>query len=305
MKFAARYHEKPGTGPLFAYQLKESLRSGLVHVEYRHMLEGTRFHTQPGVEIHLTMEGRALFHVAGRNHFQTARHGMVFRGRLPHQIVADRAYPFQRTNIVFRPEDFVARVRGAAGFLLDWLPAGAAFPFVLGERDFARADELARWLRTEVNLRLQGWEDAVPGILLGLLTLARRNGAGRGGVAPGAESGAEPEGGRAARRGLVGEACAHVGNNLDGSLGLGEVAARFRVTPEHLTRSFRRQLGVSFHRYVLAERIARAKEQLRNRPEASVTDVAFECGFVCPDHFGKVFRRHTLMTPSEFRKLQG
>ncbi|RRJ98855.1 AraC family transcriptional regulator [Opitutaceae bacterium TAV3] len=103
---------------------------------------------------------------------------------------------------------------------------------------------------------------------------------------------------------LVNQGCSHVRNNLAERLALGDVASHFKITPEHLTRSFQRQLGVSFHRYVLAERIAQAKERLRNQPGATVTDIAFECGFVSSDHFGKVFKRHTLMTPSEFRETQ-
>ena len=297
MKFAARYQEKPGQGTPVFYGLTESLRSALVHVEYRHVLEGTRFHTQPGVEFHLTMEGRAQFHVAGRDHLLGAGQGIVLRGHVPHQIVADRSHPFQRITIVFKPEDFAVKVRERPGLALDWLPESDAFPFALGERDFARADELARWLRTEVNLQLQGWEDVALANLLSLLTLVKRNGTG-GGMSVGGAT-------RTRKSGLVGEVCAHVRNNLAEPLSLGEVGALFQVTPEHLTRSFRRQLGVSFHRYVLAARVAWAKEQLRNRPEASVTDIAFECGFVSSAHFGKVFKQHTLMTPSRFRETRG
>ncbi|WP_157837045.1 helix-turn-helix transcriptional regulator [Geminisphaera colitermitum] len=299
MKPAANYPEEPGRGHPLAYTLEASLRSGLVHVEHRNVLEGTRFHTQPGIEIHLTLEGRALFHVAGRNYLQTTRQGLIFWGRHPHQIVADRTYPFQRINIGFVPEDFAVRIRGGAAFLLDWVPKSEAFPFALSEGDFARFDELSRRLRSEVNLRLQGWQDAVLGCVLGLLTLVRRNGTGGG---PGGGGGDVRRGGR--RGELVNQACSHVRNNLAERLALGDVASRFRITPEHLTRSFQRQLGVSFHRYVLAERIAQAKERLRNQPGATVTDIAFECGFVSSDHFGKVFKRHTLMTPSEFRETQ-
>jgi len=276
--------------------LVESIRSSLVHVEYRDRRSGTRHHVQPGVEIHLTMEGRGVFHVAGRNHPQGPREGIVLRGENPHQLAAVGGLPFQRTVICFAPGDFTATVRGERLVALDWLPEAGAFPFALNEGDFARFDELARRLRYESQLRPQGWREAVFGLLLGLLSLVRRNGMT---ALPGAA-----ETVRSRRGGLVHQACAHVRNHLADPLPLARVAKWFGVTPEHLTRSFRRHLGMSFHRYVLAERVAAARERLRNQPEASITDIAFAVGFESSGHFSKVFKRFTRLTPGGFRATE-
>lgn len=284
---------KPDGGNSF---LIESIRSSLVHVEHRDRRSGTRYHVQPGVEIHLTMEGRGIFQVAGRNHPQGPREGLVFRGGNPHQLTAVGGLSFQRTVICFRPEDFGASIKGAALPLLDWLPDEQAFPFALNEGDFVRFDELARRLRYESQLRPQGWREAVFGLLLGLLSLVRRNGMT---ALPGASDAV-----RSRRGDLVQQACAHVRQHLADPLPLGQVAAWFGVTPEHLTRSFRRHLGLSFHRYVLAERVAKARELLRNQPGTTITDIAFAVGFESAGHFGKVFKRHTRLTPGEFRATE-
>lgn len=276
--------------------LAASLRSSLVHVESRDTRSGTRYHVQPGVEIHLTMEGRGLFHVAGRNHPLGPRQGLVLHGRNPHQLAAAREFPFQRTVICFDPADFNARVRGEALPLLDWLPDAGAFSFALNEGDFVRFDELARRLRYETQLRPQGWREATLGLLLGVLSLVRRNGMT---ALPGGDDAI-----RSRRGDLVHQACAHVRTHLADPLPLNEVAEWFDVSPEHLTRSFRRHLGISFHRYVLAERIAAARERLRNQPDATITDIAFATGFESSGHFAKVFKRFTRLTPSAFRDTE-
>lgn len=278
------------------FLLTESIRSSLVHVEHRNRRSGTRYHVQPGVEIHLTVEGRGLFHVAGRNHPQGPREGLVLRGANPHQLMAVGGLPFQRTVICFDPADFAASIKGGALVLLDWLPDDQAFAFALNEGDFARFDELARRLHYESQLRPQGWREAVFGLLLGLLSLVRRNGMT---ALPGADNTV-----RSRRGDLVQQACAHVRNHLSDPLPLGQVAEWFGVTPEHLTRSFRRHLGMSFHRYILAERVAEARERLRNQPETTITDIAFAVGFESAGHFGKVFKRHTRLTPGEFRATE-
>ncbi|HSI09406.1 MAG: AraC family transcriptional regulator [Rariglobus sp.] len=282
-----------GRGPIDAQNpgIEASFRTSLIHVEHRDNRSRTRYHCQPGVEIHLTVEGHALFHVGGRNHPQSPGQGMVLRGHNPHQFISDPTFRFQRTVVCFVPSDFAATARGEHLLALDWLPQNGGFPFALNEQEFARADELARWLRYEVNFQLPGWRDTAFGLLLNLLAIVQRNG----------DAGAPPASG-GYRCELVSNVCAHLRKNLVGDLSLQSVARRFKVSPEHLTRSFRRRLGISFHRYMLVERITAAKELLRGQPHKSVTDVAFETGFESPGHFSKVFKKHTRLTPTQFRE---
>jgi AraC family transcriptional regulator len=97
----------------------------------------------------------------------------------------------------------------------------------------------------------------------------------------------------------------YVRNHLADDLSLPLVARLFGVSPEHLTRSFRRYLGVSFHQHVLSERVAAAKERLRAPSTNSVTDVAFATGFQSSSNFNKAFKQHTGMTPTAFRSGEG
>jgi transcriptional regulator GlxA family with amidase domain len=178
---------------------------------------------------------------------------------------------------------------------IDWLPESGGFPFRLNERDFVRADGLVRSLKFETTVQPQGWRGVVLGELLQLLGLVARNGA---------EVRAGAGGARAGRGAMIDQACAQVRANLDGDLSLKRIGGLLGVSPEHLTRTFRRQLGMTFHRYVLAERVNAARDLLRSGKGGSVTEAAFAAGFQSSAHFSRVFKEHTGVTPSEWRDAQ-
>lgn len=75
------------------------------------------------------------------------------------------------------------------------------------------------------------------------------------------------------------------------------------VTPQYLSRLFRRFLGCSVYEYLTSYRINRAKELLVSSPRAEVQQIARQTGFGDPSHFIAMFRKATGTTPLEFRKL--
>ena len=81
------------------------------------------------------------------------------------------------------------------------------------------------------------------------------------------------------------------------------LAASVYITPQYLSRLFRRFLGCSVYAHLTARRIDRAKEWLLNRPEMDVQHVAHHVGFQDASHFIAVFRAATGLTPLEFRRL--
>jgi AraC family transcriptional regulator len=62
-------------------------------------------------------------------------------------------------------------------------------------------------------------------------------------------------------------------------------------------------MGCTPHRYVLHERIGRAKIALRD-PRCTVLDAAVISGFPNPSHFARVFRRFVGVSPSQFQSDQ-
>ncbi len=84
-------------------------------------------------------------------------------------------------------------------------------------------------------------------------------------------------------------------------LSLGLVAEASGMSQAHFSRTFKREMGVSFIEYVTRQRIARAKTLL-DTPGTKTWEIAERVGYQEYSHFAKVFRKYTGLTPSEFRK---
>jgi AraC family transcriptional regulator len=89
--------------------------------------------------------------------------------------------------------------------------------------------------------------------------------------------------------------------NAHRRLTLREVAAVAAVHPGHLTREFRRRLGMSIGHYVRHQRIERAIRLLVASRD-SLGGIAASTGFADQSHFARVFKTHTGVTPSDYRR---
>jgi ligand-binding sensor protein/AraC-like DNA-binding protein len=85
------------------------------------------------------------------------------------------------------------------------------------------------------------------------------------------------------------------------ALSLTEAAASTHWSPGHLSKLFRSVTGYTFVSYVTAWRLARAQLMLAST-QMPVHNVAAELDFHQVNYFSRVFRAHTGMTPSEFRR---
>ncbi|MBQ9501454.1 MAG: helix-turn-helix domain-containing protein [Lentisphaeria bacterium] len=95
------------------------------------------------------------------------------------------------------------------------------------------------------------------------------------------------------------EALRFMDDRLECRLTLESVASHLRVSPRTLSRTFRRCGGVSFHRWLLARRLERARVLLEEG-EVPLAEIALSTGFGDPGHFGKVFKKHFGVTPGKF-----
>ena len=75
------------------------------------------------------------------------------------------------------------------------------------------------------------------------------------------------------------------------------------VSPQYLSRLFRRFLGCSVYEYLTMYRINRAKELLVSDPDRKIQDIAQAVGFTHASHFISMFRKATGITPLDFRKM--
>jgi len=89
--------------------------------------------------------------------------------------------------------------------------------------------------------------------------------------------------------------------NLDQPLTLDVMAAHVGISALYLARAFKAAVGQSPHQYVLARRIDRAKELLRNT-EMPIIDVALSVGFSSQSHLSHWMLRDTGVTPAVYRR---
>lgn len=79
------------------------------------------------------------------------------------------------------------------------------------------------------------------------------------------------------------------------------LANSVHLSPDHLTRIFKRELGESPVCYVTRRKILRACQLLLTE-STTVKDIAYALGFNDHSYFNRVFKKQTGMTPLEYRK---
>src|SRR5262249_59361551 len=72
--------------------------------------------------------------------------------------------------------------------------------------------------------------------------------------------------------------------HLDSELSLDELAAVAHLSPYHFAREFKTSTGLPPHQYVIARRIERAKQLLRDDDDLSLAQVAARTGFCDQGH---------------------
>ena len=100
--------------------------------------------------------------------------------------------------------------------------------------------------------------------------------------------------------GAIRRLCRYMETHLEEPLRLSDLAARVRVSPDHLQRSFRAVVGVSPKDYVAGLRMERFKRSLR-QSNGGVTDAIFDAGFGSISRVYERADRDMGMTPTEFR----
>ncbi len=89
--------------------------------------------------------------------------------------------------------------------------------------------------------------------------------------------------------------------HLDGDLSLEAMATEVEISPLYLPRAFKTAFGQSPHQYVLARRIEKAKQLLRDTA-MPIVDVALASGFSSQSHLSNWFIRQVGVSPAAYRK---
>ena len=89
---------------------------------------------------------------------------------------------------------------------------------------------------------------------------------------------------------------------LESGLTLSDLAEALPMTARELSQTLNRHYRKSFHEFINDRRIARAAERLGAEPDASITSIMAETGFVSKSSFYSEFRKRLGKTPSAYRR---
>ena len=102
----------------------------------------------------------------------------------------------------------------------------------------------------------------------------------------------------------VGRARVYLSKNFTNpNLMLQDVAREVGISQSHFSTVFAQETGITFTQYLTGLRMSKAKELLEATPMRS-SEVAFQVGYNDAHYFSYLFKKHTGMTPSEYRRIK-
>lgn len=91
-------------------------------------------------------------------------------------------------------------------------------------------------------------------------------------------------------------------NSFDSPINVEDIAKDLLVDRSYLYRAFKKWLNTSPKEYLTSFRMSKAKEILRDKNNKNpINIIAFSCGFEDAQHFARVFKEITGMTPTQYR----
>ncbi|MEK3712882.1 helix-turn-helix domain-containing protein [Paenibacillus sp. FSL R7-0333] len=92
----------------------------------------------------------------------------------------------------------------------------------------------------------------------------------------------------------------YIEQNYPSDLSLQEVAGKFQVSREYVSRRFKQEYGINFSDYIVSVRIEKAKLLMQN-PGLKLAQISEMVGFHDVKYFSKVFKKHTGHSPKDYR----
>lgn len=96
----------------------------------------------------------------------------------------------------------------------------------------------------------------------------------------------------------------HIRKNFASDLTLTSVAKLCAISPEHMSRIFKKETGFGFSEYLNYIRLQHA-EYLLLHSNLSITEISQKCGFNDSNYFSVIFKKIYGMTPRQLKKQNG
>jgi AraC family L-rhamnose operon transcriptional activator RhaR len=250
-------------------------------------------HVHSFFEVCYAYQGRGLFRINGANF--TVRAGDVFVARPgePHEIISSEDDPL---GIYFWSYTLVPPQNQAAHADVDSLLHAfvTSKQWVNTSRAMLRTLEL---LTEEIVGREPGYSQVIEGLICKLLLDTAR-------AVTDVASAAAQSVAHNASESLVRDMVRYLHDNYNRPIRVRDVAAQVNLSERHTNRLFRQAMAVSIKEYLTRFRLEVAAQLLLNQ-QSSVTEVAYAAGYHDVRYFITLFRQHTGLTPTAFRRRDG
>lgn len=92
----------------------------------------------------------------------------------------------------------------------------------------------------------------------------------------------------------------YIQNNIGNKLNLKDLSNIAYLSPNYLHKIFTEAMGITPNEFIIKVKINRSKELLA-RTDASISNIAIQCGIENIPYFSYLFKKQTNLTPGEFR----
>ena len=93
----------------------------------------------------------------------------------------------------------------------------------------------------------------------------------------------------------------YIGGHLNQIIRVDELAKEIGITPNYLSALFKKEIGMPISEYIRRRRVEAAENMLMYS-EFTLMEISQYLAFSSYSHFAEVFRKHTEVTPNEYRK---
>jgi len=94
-----------------------------------------------------------------------------------------------------------------------------------------------------------------------------------------------------------------IDDNCMTKINLAAAAEKACLSRHHFSRAFKKTTSVTYQEYVTVRRVQKAKELLQD-PRRTITEIAQYVGYNDPNNLIRNFKKHTGLTPTEFRNCR-
>lgn len=266
-------------------------RFDMFHVSDQVDPDATTFHYRDGYEVHCTLEGGGLFFLDGREY--VSEPGTVILVHYGHlcRIIRQITPVFERLYFYVSPRLLREASTPRSDLEGCFKDAGSPVTRVVSmdpaalRRHAAMLDEARR----EADTGAFGADILLEHSFLDLLVDVNRAVRCSGNVLLQTFGELSP---------LVDGVTQYINGHLTEDLTLDALAARFFVDKFHLSRAFKREIGITVHDFIVKKRLWMAKRMLLRG--ASAQTACMQSGFRTYTHFLRSFKQTYGMTPREF-----